>query len=868
MLLCGGIIGAALASAPGGGGLFSILGVQNAFAAGLRNAQTATNPAAETPRADPAVAPSGSQPTDAAPHQQNEASAGEAASLLVIVTDENGVVVPLAHVTLSQPGTQFLSKGETNYTGRYLFQNLKPGAFQLLVEKEGFYAVRSAQVEVGTQASTEVTLNRVREVYQKVDVVASPATIDPAKTSSTRKLDDNEIMNLPFSVPRDIRYALPLIPGIVQDSTGQLHVNGAPTRQILDELDGFNITAPASGYFNARVPVDALRSVTVYGSRYPAQFGKASGGVLDLESGMGNDQYRFSGTDLVPTISTHKGFHLNGWTPHGSFSGPIKKGKAWFLLAPEAEYDRFLINELPPGADSDTRWRWGELAKAQINLAPSNILTTDFLFNEFRSDHAGLSRFNPVETTTSLNQSSYHFSAIDQSNLSNGMLVEYGVGFSRYHAAELPQGNATYVLTPEGASGHYFERGETRSERLQIIGNLIAPTLRRWGTHELKAGMDLDRVVDVESFNRHAISILRENGTLSRTVSFPGAPSFEETNFETGAYAQDHWSLTRRLVLDPGLRLEWDRIGRGIRVSPRVAASFVPGAEDNTKIVAGAGIYYDESNIDLYTQPRAGTRIDNFYDPTGAYLIRPPVQSVFQVDRQRLYNPWFLNWSAGIERKLPASVFLRTEFLEKRGHKGWTYLNPCAGPSGCFAGRFVMESARRDRYDALVTSLQRRFQSGHVIYVSYTRSAARSNAVLDFNLLNPYFSPQSGGPLPWDTPDRIVSWGILPLVKQFDLAYTLDWRDGFPFSVVNEDQELVGPPGRLRFPAYFSLNMALEKRISLLGFRWQVRAGFDDITDRHNPAAVDNNIDSSTFLTFGSSGGRSLTGQVRLLGRN
>jgi len=795
------------------------------------------------------------------------AAQDQTTTLLVIVNDENQLAVPLARVTLAQSSTQFLAKGETNYAGRYLFRDLSPGTYQLLVEKEGFYAVRSAKVEVGTLQSTEVTLNRVREIFQKVNVVASPAAIDPAKTASTGRLSDKEIMDLPFGGPRDIRYALPLIPGIVQDATGQIHVNGSPTRQILDELDGFNITDPASGYFDARVPVDALRSVTVYGSRYPAQYGKASGGLLDLETAMGDDPYRFSGTDLVPSITTHKGFHINGWTPHGSVSGPIKKGKAWFLLAPEAEYDLELINELPPGADSNTRWRWGNLAKTQVNLTPSNILTTDFLANEFRSDHAGLSRFNPVETTPSLNESIYHVSAIDRSILPSGMLLEYGVGFSRFHAAELPQGNATYVITPETTSGNYFERAEARSERLQIIGNLIAPTLRKWGTHELRAGVDLDHVADVESFNRHAISILREDGTLSRTVSFPGSPSLEQTNFETGVYAQDHWSLSHHLVLDPGLRLEWDRIGRGARVSPRVAASFIPTAEDNTKIVAGAGIYYDESNLDLYVQPRSGTRIDNFYGPTGTNLIQPPVESIFQIDRQHLKNPWFLNWSVGIERKLPASFFLRTEFLQKRGHGGWTYVNPCAGPRGCFAGRFTMESTRRDRYDAMMASVQRRFKSGHVIYVSYTRSAARSNAVLDFNVLNPYFSSQAGGPLPWDTPNRIVSWGILPLVKQFDLAYTLDWRDGFPFSVVNQDQELVGQPDRMRFPAYFSLNMALEKRVSLFGFRWQLRAGLDDITDRRNPYAVDNNIDSSTFLTFGSSGGRSLTGQLRLLGR-
>ncbi|HET9177216.1 MAG TPA: TonB-dependent receptor [Terriglobia bacterium] len=848
-------------------GLFASLAGLHALAARPQ----ATGPPPATGQQVRAAGPqSQAQQQTSSPTGQNQAGGAlnPTDSLLVIVNDETGLAVPLAHVYLADPNGNTIQKGETNYAGRYAFRDLSPGNYRLTVEKEGFYAVRSGNIAIGTLESTEVILNRVREVHQRINVAASPAAIDPAKTSSTHSLTDTEIMNLPYSVPRDIRYALPLLPGVVQDATGQIHINGAPTRQVLDQLDEFNITDPASGFFNARLAVDALRSVTVYDTRYPVQYGKASGGVLDLESGMGDDRYRFSGTDLVPSLNTHKGLHLDGWTPHGSFSGPIRKGKAWFLLAPESEYDLEIINELPAGADSGTRWRWGGLAKSQINLTHSNILTTDFLFNEFRSDHTGLSRFNPVETTTRRNQSIYHLSVIDQFTLSNGMLMEYGVGFSRFHVAELPLGNATYLLTPEGSGGNFFQQSEGRSQRLQFISNLIAPSFSKWGTHEWRTGVDFDRVSDLQSFNRHGISIVRQDGTLSRAVMFPVNPSFEQANFESGVYAEDHWSLSPRLVVDPGLRLEWDRIARGARVSPRLAFSYAPSAEDNTKLVAGAGIYYDQSNIDLYTEPLAGTRIDTFYDATGTTLIRPPVESIFLINHDKLDKPWVLNWSAGIERKLPAEFFLRTEYIQKRGHSGWTYVNPCAGPQGCFSGRFLLESAQRDRYDAVDIALRRRFRSGHVIYAAYTHSNSRSNAVLDFNLLNPYFSPQGPGPLPWDTPNRIVSWGILPLIKQFDLAYTLDWRQGFPFSVVNEDQELVGRPDSVRFPASFTLNMALERRVSLFGFRWQLRAGFDDITDRHNPYAVDNNIDSPNYLTFSTSGGRSLTGQVRLLGRN
>jgi hypothetical protein len=144
---------------------------------------------------------------------------------------------------------------------------------------------------------------------------------------------------------------------------------------------------------------------------------------------------------------------------------------------------------------------------------------------------------------------------------------------------------------------------------------------------------------------------------------------------------------------------------------------------------------------------------------------------------------------------------------------------------------------------------------------------AGSNAVLDFSVNNPVFSQQAGGRLPWDSPSRFLTWGVVPVGKGFDIAYSLDWRDGYPFSVFNQNQQLVGPPSSYRFPAYFSLDVFLERRLRLLGFWWDARAGFNDITNRHNPTAVDNNVDSSGFLTFGGVDGETFTGRLRLLGR-
>jgi hypothetical protein len=104
-------------------------------------------------------------------------------------------------------------------------------------------------------------------------------------------------------------------------------------------------------------------------------------------------------------------------------------------------------------------------------------------------------------------------------------------------------------------------------------------------------------------------------------------------------------------------------------------------------------------------------------------------------------------------------------------------------------------------------------------------------------------------------------------VKGLDFAYSLEWRDGYPFSVVNQDQKLIGSPNSRRFPDYFSLNTQVERRFRPFGFQWTLRAGFNNLTGRDNTTVVNNHADSPPFLTFGGIQHRTLTGRIRFLGQ-
>jgi hypothetical protein len=160
---------------------------------------------------------------------------------------------------------------------------------------------------------------------------------------------------------------------------------------------------------------------------------------------------------------------------------------------------------------------------------------------------------------------------------------------------------------------------------------------------------------------------------------------------------------------------------------------------------------------------------------------------------------------------------------------------------------------------------------------SYTRSRARSNQALDFNVDNPILSSQQAGPYPWDTPNRFLSWGYLPLptlpvIHKFELAYSVEARTGFPFNEFTDQQQLIGAPGAQRFPDYFSLNLQVEKRFHLFHNDWALRGGFDNITGRCDPFVVNSVIVNSPIMslnhpapTFLGCQGRAFTSRIRLL---
>ena len=438
----------------------------------------------------------------------------------------------------------------------------------------------------------------------------------------------------------------------------------------------------------------------------------------------------------------------------------------WFYNAWDGEYDNLVYTALPVGSDNDHVFRLGDLFKVQTNLTSRNILTTSFLGNYLHDQFAFLSPQSPQLSNPRNVSSVFVGSVKDQHYFAGGQLLEAGFAFDQYNLQMTPYGMLPYFANPNTAGGSYYLTDETHARRWQSLANLLLPSHQWHGRHDFKVGVDLDRISYDAQFSRQPISFLGGNNVLTspdecltaaQTASFPctrystfgPAPVHWQYNAEVSAYAEDRWSPTNRLLIEPGVRLDWDEIVRQAEVAPRLAGTYVLDQAGNTKISAGIGLVYDATPIYLIARPFAGTRQDLFHSAGFHHLsgeLRDHDRSgpdVVQRKPQRIVAPRFVNWSVALEKKLPAVIYLKAEFLEKRGARGFVYdtLNSATG------GNFVLQNTRDDHYTALqltlAPQLPRDLLGDGIVYAL----ERQSNQALDFNVDNPILRAQQPGSL-------------------------------------------------------------------------------------------------------------------------
>ena len=789
------------------------------------------------------------------------------APIIYTVVDENGQAVPGAEVTILEPSLAAVHQW-TDYAGHCPYLLQQSALYQLRVDKPGFYQTVASDLDPGLD-SVRIVLNHEQIVREQVNVTDSVPGIDIEQISDKSTMNTQEIVNVPYQTSRDIRNLLPFYPGVVQDSTGQVHVAGSETWGTLDLLDGLDMRSPLNGVLSMRVSADAVRTIDAETTRYPVQYGRTTGGVIAFYSGMGDNKFRFNATNFVPSYRDLNGIRFDKFVPRVTFSGPLVKDRAWFYDGVELEYDNIYIAELPANQDTDELVRGSNLAKFQVNLTSKNILTGALLYNNYYSLYDGISSINPQPSTVKRNTIAWLPYLRDQWSLGYGALLDVAAGVVRIRDGYEPHVGSPYQITPELPNGSYFENLVGSSQRAEGTASLYLPPLQWAGQHDLKLGLDLDHIGYAENVSRAPIRYLREDGTLLRQSVFPVITPFTLHNAELGAYAQDRWRMRPGLLVEPGLRFDWGEIIRRPFVAPRIAATYSPPrASGSTKLSAGIGLYYEHTQLEYLTRALAGTRSDTIYDTDGTTPLGTQGTDFTAIDSS-LHEARAMNWSLSVEQKLPHSIFASASFLQKRISDEFVYANQ-SNP-GALSGNYMLTNGRQDHYNSVELDARRIFANGYSFFVSYTHSSARTNASIDYNPTLSLYGPQKAGPLVWDTPHRVISRGwmplLLPMLKHnWDFVYALDWRTGFPFTSIDDNQQVVGQPGSHRYPNNLSINPGIEWRFHFCGAHFGLRGVLENITNSKNPVEVINDVDSPQYGTFSEFLGRALTARIRLIG--
>jgi hypothetical protein len=806
------------------------------------------------------------------------------ARLIGRVTNENGAPIAGAQITAGTAASSTTFEATSDPTGEFILRFPEPGTYSLKVDREGFYVYSEPALAVqlftpdAPAAELHIVLQTIHEIRTALEVNDKVGLADTDQTTPQTTLSSRTLYDVPFPNQNSLRSGLRMIPGVVQDSSGDLHLFGGAETQAEYTFEGFQLNDPLTGRLDARMSLESIQSVDVAALQSGADNGRGASGTMAMHARTGGDEFKYSATNVFPGIDLGNGLRVGSWTPRGNISGPWIKRKAWFFNTAELQYSDTAVPGLPAGQNTSHTWRGSDLLHNQINLSTRDLLYIGLLYNYASLPHSGLTALDPLSTTLNVRSTEWFGYVKEQHSFSHSSLVELGFAASRSDSRSFPQGDLPYEITPSGRIGDNFSNAARSANRDQGMVKAFLPSFNFLGEHQFKTGADVIHLQYFQNIDRSAIDYVGTDGTILRTTDFIGSGTVTRANDETSLYVQDSWRVTPRLLVDLGGRLDRDQLLGRTNMSPRGGFGWSPPGVQGIRFSGGFARIFDPTDLRLFVRPLDQSSVTTYFNSSGA-VIYGPVLSVYTFG-PRVQNPRADVWSLGAERTLPKQMQAKLQLLRRRSTDGFNYQSslpasqqlpailsgsPNPGPITAF---YQLNNGREDKYDSAEFSIRQPLRGRFEWMFSYTRSRALSNAVLDRGIDQPLTIVNNTGPLPWDAPNRIVSWGYLPAFrKNWALAYLLDWHTGFPFSTQDQYGQLLGSADSYRFGQFFELNLFAERQFVVRGYALALRGGFNNITGHQNANVVDNVQGGPTFLHEYGGQARALNFRLRLLGK-
>ena len=391
---------------------------------------------------------------------------------------------------------------------------------------------------------------------------------------------------------------------------------------------------------------------------------------------------------------------------------------------------------------------FNSFSQIDLNINKNNRAKFVAAFFPQTTRHVGLNTFNPQETTPDIKQRGSLFSISEQAIFGDASFLSSALSYKTFDVDVLPQGAQPLTLLPDRNTGNYFAETRRRTRRFQWQETYYARPLTLAGQHSFRLGAELDRTNISGRFRNNSILIRRNNGTLAQRIDFtaPSATAFRVG--EVSAFAQDHWTVSKKLAIDAGLRLDRDGIVRHTNLAPRVSFMFVPLKNNRTIARGGIGLFYDRMPLSVGYFDAVFSRLEgdesdqtpgqivssaSFTDYPQRVVTRFAPDGVSITDGPRrfrndvegpLRNLRSVRWSLQLDHGLTKDLTMRIGFLERKTTNE-LIIEPRTGPSN--SGTLDLSNTGRSHYREL--QLLGLYNNPHWGYwnASYVWSSARGD---------------------------------------------------------------------------------------------------------------------------------------------
>jgi hypothetical protein len=279
------------------------------------------------------------------------------------VRDPSGAIVPHARVAIqsNESGTQVMA--ESNDDGLYLTPTLIPGAYTLRASKAGFETEVFGPVtlEVNQTVRVDFGLN-IGAASDAVQVEASGTQLLATESSdASQVIVSKQVSEIPLN-GRSWQQLIDLSAGVNPGAPGEtgspnpVNINGQRTKANLYLVDGISTTSSAQGRGNDfNIPLEDVREFSVQAGAYSAEYGDVAGGVINLQSKSGTNNwhgslfefFRNDALDASNFFSNLTGQPKNALRYNqfgGALGGPIRHNKTFFF----ADYQGTITHNAAP----------------------------------------------------------------------------------------------------------------------------------------------------------------------------------------------------------------------------------------------------------------------------------------------------------------------------------------------------------------------------------------------------------------------------------------------------------------------------------------------------------------------------------------